>query len=48
MNGIHDLGGMHGFSPIEREADIPFCKNLVDPRRSRLPIPGLAAKFPVW
>jgi nitrile hydratase len=23
MNGIHDLGGMHGFGPIEREADEP-------------------------
>lgn len=24
MNGIHDLGGMHGFGPIEREADEPL------------------------
>ncbi len=23
MDGIHDLGGMHGFGPIEREADEP-------------------------
>ena len=23
MNGIHDLGGMHGFGPIERERDEP-------------------------
>jgi nitrile hydratase subunit beta len=23
MNGVHDLGGMHGFGPIEREADEP-------------------------
>ena len=23
MNGIHDLGGMHGFGPNEREADEP-------------------------
>jgi nitrile hydratase len=23
MNGIHDLGGMHGFGPIEREANEP-------------------------
>jgi nitrile hydratase beta subunit len=23
MNGIHDLGGMHGFGPIEREVDEP-------------------------
>ncbi|TVR07476.1 MAG: nitrile hydratase subunit beta [Salinarimonadaceae bacterium] len=24
MNGGHDLGGMHGFGPIEREADEPW------------------------
>jgi nitrile hydratase len=24
MNGIHDLGGMHGFGPIVREADEPL------------------------
>jgi nitrile hydratase len=23
MNGVHDMGGMHGFGPIEREADEP-------------------------
>ncbi len=23
MNGIHDLGGMHGFGPLEVEADEP-------------------------
>jgi nitrile hydratase len=23
MNGIHDLGGMHGFGPVEREPDEP-------------------------
>lgn len=23
MNGIHDLGGMHGFGPVEREANEP-------------------------
>jgi nitrile hydratase len=23
MNGVHDLGGMHGFGPIEREVDEP-------------------------
>jgi nitrile hydratase subunit beta len=23
VNGVHDLGGMHGFGPIEREADEP-------------------------
>ena len=21
MNGIHDMGGMHGFGPVEAEAD---------------------------
>ncbi len=24
MNGIHDLGGMHGLGPIERESDEPY------------------------
>jgi nitrile hydratase subunit beta len=24
MNGVHDLGGMHGFGPIEREDDEPY------------------------
>jgi nitrile hydratase len=24
MNGVHDLGGMHGFGPIEREVDEPL------------------------
>lgn len=24
MNGVHDMGGMHGFGPIEREADEPL------------------------
>jgi len=23
MNGVHDLGGMHGFGPIEREPNEP-------------------------
>lgn len=23
MNGVHDLGGMHGFGPVERERDEP-------------------------
>ena len=23
MNGVHDLGGMHGFGPVEREQDEP-------------------------
>ena len=23
MNGVHDLGGMHGFGPVEHEADEP-------------------------
>jgi nitrile hydratase len=23
MNGIHDMGGMHGFGPVAREDDEP-------------------------
>lgn len=26
MNGIHDLGGMHGFGPLERHEDEPVFK----------------------
>ena len=43
MNGIHDLGGMHGFGPIQREEDEPvfheawegrvFGMNLAQPAR---------------
>lgn len=46
MNGIHDMGGMHGFGPIAREADEPlfhhdwerrvFAMRQVTP----IPIPG--------
>ena len=46
MNGIHDMGGMHGFGPIEREANEPvfhhewegrvFAMRVVTP----VPIPG--------
>ena len=24
MNGIHDMGGMHGFGPVQIEADEPL------------------------
>jgi len=23
MNGIHDMGGIHGFGPVEREVEEP-------------------------
>ena len=46
MNGIHDMGGMHGFGPVEREDDEPvfhhdwegrvFAMRVVTP----VPIPG--------
>ena len=46
MNGIHDMGGMHGFGPVEREANEPvfhhqwegraFAMRVVTP----VPIPG--------
>ncbi len=26
MDGIHDMGGMHGFGPVEREADEPVFR----------------------
>jgi nitrile hydratase len=46
MNGVHDMGGMHGFGPIEREANEPrfhydwerrvFAIRVASP----IPIPG--------
>lgn len=46
MNGVHDMGGMHGFGPIEREANEPrfhhdwerrvFAMRVASP----IPIPG--------
>ena len=46
MNGIHDMGGMHGFGPVEREENEPvfhhpwegrvFAMRVVTP----VPIPG--------
>ena len=24
MNGVHDLGGKHGFGPVERDANEPY------------------------
>ena len=27
MNGIHDLGGMHGFGPIEIDSDQPIFRS---------------------
>jgi nitrile hydratase len=40
MDGVHDLGGMHGFGPVEREADepvfhAPWEAAVVAMRRSR-------------
>jgi len=26
MNGVHDMGGMHGFGPVEREVDEPLFR----------------------
>src|SRR5688572_19732999 len=41
MDGVHDLGGMHGFGPVEREADepvfhAPWEAVVVAIRRSRI------------
>ncbi|MEX1082448.1 MAG: hypothetical protein WEC99_10575 [Halofilum sp. (in: g-proteobacteria)] len=38
MNGVHDLGGMHGFGPIEREADEPLFHAAWEPRVRALTI----------
>jgi nitrile hydratase subunit beta len=46
MNGVHDMGGMHGFGPIEREANEPRFHHDWERRAfairvaSPIPIPG--------
>jgi nitrile hydratase subunit beta len=48
VNGIHDMGGMHGFGPVVREADEPAFHE--DWERRTFAISVLAARaieFPV-
>ena len=46
MDGIHDMGGMHGFGPIEREENEPLFHHLWESRvlaisvATPVPIPG--------
>ena len=46
MDGIHDMGGMHGFGPIDREEDEPVFhaewegRVLAICRALRVPVPG--------
>ena len=42
MNGIHDLGGMHGFGPIVREKDEPVFHSEWEGRTFGLLIATLA------
>ena len=42
MDGVHDLGGMHGFGPVEREVNEPAFHERWDrngPTRERLALP---------
>ena len=43
MNGIHDLGGMQGFGPVQREPDEPVFHAPVDGRALALNRVGLGA-----
>ena len=43
MNGIHDMGGMDGFGPIEREAKEPVFHELWEARMCGL---AQAATYP--
>ena len=37
MNGVHDMGGMHGFGPVEHEKNEPvFHARLGRPRSTRM------------
>lgn len=46
MNGIHDMGGMHGFGPIEREENEPIFHHAWEGRvyamamNTPVPVPG--------
>ena len=46
MNGVHDMGGMHGFGPIEREENEPVFHQAWESRvfamrvATLVPIPG--------
>lgn len=46
MNGMHDMGGMHGFGPIEREENAPVFHHAWEGRvfapqqATPVPIPG--------
>ena len=46
MNGSHDMGGMHGFGPIEREENEPVFHHAWEgrvfamQRATPVPIPG--------
>ncbi len=43
MNGIHDLGGMHGFGPVESESDEPVFHHEWEKRVFGLFAPSFAA-----
>jgi nitrile hydratase subunit beta len=43
MNGIHDLGGMHGFGPVDAEADEPVFHHDWEKRVFALLVPLSAA-----
>lgn len=42
MNGVHDLGGMQGFGPIQREADEPVFHAPWEPRVQGMMRAGIA------
>ena len=44
MNGVHDMGGMHGFGPVVREADEPVFR---EPWEGRVFAMALLAPFGV-
>lgn len=44
MNGIHDLGGMDGFAPIEREENEPVFHSAWEARTFALALSGLGSR----
>jgi nitrile hydratase beta subunit len=45
MNGIHDLGGMQGFGPVEQETDEPVFHGPTEARTVGIQVAGLGAEL---
>ena len=46
MNGIHDMGGMHGFGRVRREEDEPVFHEPWEGRIFAMQVSGMVPLFP--